>query len=198
MTYFLGLTGGIATGKTTADAFFEKKNIPIIDADRVAHDLMQKNGASYTAIVDHFGASILNDEKEIDRKKLGKIVFGAPAKLNELNQITHPLIRKAIVLQMQNYQKKDTPLAILDVPLLFETHYDQLCDSVLVISADLSHQLARLQERNNLNKAQAMSRINSQMKLQEKEKLADFVVDNNGSIADLEAKLSQILVRIGR
>ena len=61
MTYFLGLTGGIATGKTTADAFFEKKNIPIIDADRVAHDLMQKNGASYTAIVDHFGASILND-----------------------------------------------------------------------------------------------------------------------------------------
>ena len=198
MTYFLGLTGGIATGKTTADGFFEKKNIPIIDADRVAHDLMQKNGASYTAIVDHFGASILNDEKEIDRKKLGKIVFGAPAKLNELNQITHPLIRKAIVLQMQNYQKKDTPLAILDVPLLFETHYDQLCDSVLVISADLSHQLARLQERNNLNKAQAMSRINSQMKLQEKEKLADFVVDNNGSIADLEAKLSQILVRIGR
>lgn len=198
MTYFLGLTGGIATGKTTADAFFEKKNIPIIDADRVAHDLMQKNGASYTAIVDHFGASILNDEKEIDRKKLGKIVFGAPAKLNELNQITHPLIRKAIVLQMQNYQKKDTSLAILDVPLLFETHYDQLCDSVLVISADLSHQLARLQERNNLNKAQAMSRINSQMKLQEKEKLADFVVDNNGSIADLEAKLSQILVRIGR
>ena len=198
MTYFLGLTGGIATGKTTADAFFEKKNIPIIDADRVAHDLMKKNGASYTAIVDHFGASILNDEKEIDRKKLGKIVFGAPAKLNELNQITHPLIRKAIVLQMQNYQKKDTPLAILDVPLLFETHYDQLCDSVLVISADLSHQLARLQERNNLNKAQAMSRINSQMKLQEKEKLADFVVDNNGSIADLEAKLSQILVRIGR
>ena len=129
---------------------------------------------------------------------MGKIVFGAPAKLNELNQITHPLIRKAIVLQMQNYQKKDTPLAILDVPLLFETHYDQLCDSVLVISADLSHQLARLQERNNLNKAQAMSRINSQMKLQEKEKLADFVVDNNGSIADLEAKLSQILVRIGR
>ncbi|WP_297817433.1 dephospho-CoA kinase [uncultured Lactobacillus sp.] len=197
MTYFLGLTGGIATGKTTADSFFKKGKIPVIDADQVAHELMNKGKQSYQAIVVHFGRQILDQDGSIDRKKLAEIVFNDKTMLKELNQITHPIIRNEILMQMHNYELKKVPLVILDVPLLFEAHYEDLCNSVVVISSSPQLQLARLQIRNNLNKEQAISRINSQMSLQEKEKLADFVVLNNGSVSELEDKLNNILVKIG-
>lgn len=196
MTYFLGLTGGIATGKTTADDYFRKRKIPIIDADMVAHQLMQKGRKSYTAIVNNFGNSILDDHQEIDRKKLGQIVFTDPQQLARLNKITHPIIRQEIISQMDQFQKCGTKLVILDVPLLFESNYQKLCNSVLVVTTSPELQLQRLQARNNLNKSAAMRRIDSQMDLSKKEAMADFVVQNNTTINDLEEKLARVLDKI--
>lgn len=196
MTYFLGLTGGIATGKTAADDYFRKRKIPIIDADTVAHQLMQKRRKSYTAIVNNFGNSILDDHQEIDRKKLGQIVFTDPQQLARLNKITHPIIRQEIISQMDQFQKCGTKLVILDVPLLFESNYQKLCDSVLVVTTSPELQLQRLQARNNLNKSAAMRRIDSQMDLSKKEAMADFVVQNNTTITDLEEKLARVLDKI--
>lgn len=198
MTYFLGLTGGIATGKSTADEFFKKKNIPIIDLDQIAHELMMKDQASYKAILDHFGNDILAEDGEIDRKKLGAIVFNDKNQLKSLNELTHPLILNNMEEKMSQYQKQGTQIVILDIPLLFEGNSTHYCDSTLLITAPLELELSRLMKRNNLDEKEARQRIASQMPLSEKEKLADYVIENAGTVNDLENKLSSLLEEIGR
>ncbi|MBD5429041.1 dephospho-CoA kinase [Lactobacillus sp.] len=198
MTYFLGLTGGIATGKSTADHFFLKKNIPIIDTDQIAHALMAKNQASYQAIIRHFGKGILAEDGEIDRKKLSAIVFNDKNQLNRLNELTHPLILNNMKEKMIQYQAQDIPFVILDIPLLFEGNLTSYCTATLLITAPFQLELSRLMARNNLNEVDARKRIASQMPLAKKEKLADYVIENSGTINDLENKLSSLLEEIGR
>lgn len=198
MTYFLGLTGGIATGKSTADNFFKKRNIPIVDADQIAHELMSKGQASYETIVGHFGEKILAKSGEIDRQKLGAIVFGDKNQLKSLNELTHPLILNNMEEKIMQYQSKGIPLVILDIPLLFEDNLVHYCDATLLITAPFQLELSRLMTRNNLNREDAQKRIASQMPLSEKEKLADYVIENAGTVTDLENNLSSLLEKIGR
>ena len=101
MTLYLGLTGGIATGKSTASEYFRTQGVPVVDTDKIAHKLMEPGQASYKAIVNEFGSKILNEDKTINRKKLGEIVFNNPSRLNLLNDLTHPLIRKETFRQMK-------------------------------------------------------------------------------------------------
>ena len=173
MTYFLGLTGGIASGKSTADNFFEKQNIPIIDSDLIAHQIMEVGQKGYQAIVNYFGKNILNDDQTINRHKLGGIVFNDKTKLKKLNEITHPLVHQEIKRKMERYRLNQKKLVVVDVPLLFESGFESLCDGALV-------------------------RINNQMPLSEKEKRATYVVANTGTIDDLEKRLSDLLQKIGR
>lgn len=198
MTYFLGLTGGIASGKSTADDFFKKKNIPIIDSDLIAHKIMEVGQAGYQAVVDYFGTDILNDDQTINRRKLGEIVFNDQAKLKKLNSLTHPLVHQEIKRQMEQYRLNQEKLVVIDVPLLFESGFESLCDGVLVISISPELQLKRLMKRNNFTEKEALSRINNQMPLSEKEKRATYVVANTGTINDLEKRLSDLLQKIGR
>ncbi|MBP2058790.1 dephospho-CoA kinase [Lactobacillus colini] len=198
MTYLLGLTGGIATGKSTADRFFIKKKIPVIDADQIAHELMLKGNSSYKLIVAHFGEGILAATGEIDRKKLGAIVFNNKNQLKKLNELTHPLILNNMEEKIGQYRANNEPLVILDIPLLFEGNLTNLCDATLLISAPVQLQLSRLMIRNSLSKQEAQRRIASQMPLSEKKKLADYVIENTGTINDLENKLSNLLKEIGR
>ncbi|WP_279095218.1 dephospho-CoA kinase [Lactobacillus taiwanensis] len=198
MTYFLGLTGGIASGKSTADDFFKKKNIPIIDSDLIAHKIMEVGQAGYQAVVDYFGSKILTDNQTINRRKLGEIVFNDQAKLKKLNSLTHPLVHQEIKRQMEQYRLNQEKLVVIDVPLLFESGFESLCDGVLVISISPELQLKRLMKRNNFTEKEALSRINNQMPLSEKEKRATYVVANTGTINDLEKKLSDLLQKIGR
>lgn len=198
MTYFLGLTGGIASGKSTADEFFKKKKIPIIDSDLIAHRIMEIGQNGYKAVVDYFGTDILNDDQTINRRKLGGIVFNDKAKLKKLNELTHPLVHQEIKQQMAQYRANQEKLVVIDVPLLFESGFESLCNGVLVISITPELQIERLMKRNDFTKKEAIARINNQMPLSEKEKRATYVVANTGTIDDLEKKLSDLLQEIGR
>ena len=198
MTYFLGLTGGIASGKSTADEFFKKKKIPIIDSDLIAHRIMEIGQNGYKAVVDYFGTDILNDDQTINRRKLGGIVFNDKAKLKKLNELTHPLVHQEIKQQMAQYRANQEKLVVIDVPLLFESGFESLCNGVLVISITPELQIERLMKRNAFTKKEAIARISNQMPLSEKEKRATYVVANTGTIDDLEKKLSDLLQEIGR
>lgn len=198
MTYFLGLTGGIASGKSTADEFFKKKKIPIIDSDLIAHQIMEIGQNGYKAVVDYFGTDILNDDQTINRRKLGGIVFNDKAKLKKLNELTHPLVHQEIKQQMARYRANQEKLVVIDVPLLFESGFESLCNGVLAISITPELQIERLMKRNAFTKKEAVARISNQMPLSEKEKRATYVVANTGTIDDLEKKLSDLLQEIGR
>lgn len=198
MTYFLGLTGGIASGKSTADEFFKKKKIPIIDSDLIAHKIMEIGQNGYKAVVDYFGTDILNDDQTINRRKLGGIVFNDKAKLKKLNELTHPLVHQEIKQQMAQYRANQENLVVIDVPLLFESGFESLCNGVLVISITPELQIERLMKRNDFTKKEAIARISNQMPLSEKEKRATYAVANTGTIGDLEKKLSDLLQEIGR
>lgn len=196
MTLVLGLTGGIATGKSTADEFFKKKNIPIIDSDLIAHNIMDVGKPAWKQVRDTFGLEYINPDQTVNRKKLGNLVFNNSAELKKLNDITHPLIYQEIQEKIKKEKDKKTPLVIVDAPILFETGGQNYCDKTLVISLPEDLQVKRLMARNNLTKKEALSRINSQMPLAKKEKLATFVVDNAGTIEELESKLEKLLKEI--
>ena len=196
MTYVLALTGGIATGKSTADQFFEKKNIPIVDCDKIAHDLMEPKNTSWQAIKDNFDEEYLNDDQTINRKKLGQLVFSDKSALNKLNQLTHPLIFDKTIQKIESYQNED--MVILDAPVYFESGWDKknIADGILVITLPETVQIDRLKQRNNLTDEEARMRIKSQIPLDKKTQLADFVIENTGTIKELESKLEQLLNKI--
>lgn len=196
MTLVLGLTGGIATGKSTADEFFKKKQIPIIDSDKIAHNIMDVGKPAWKQVKETFGEDYLNPDQSVNRKKLGNLVFNDSAELKKLNDITHPLIYQEIQDKIKAEKDKNVPLVIVDAPILFETGGQSYCDKTLVISLPQDLQIKRLMARNNLTEDEALSRINSQMSLKEKRKLATFVVDNAGTIEELESKLEQLLKEI--
>lgn len=196
MTFVLGLTGGIATGKSTADSFFKKKKIPVVDADKIAHHIYDPVKPAYNAILTKFGQKLLDSEKRIDRKKLGQLVFADSVKLQQLNAIVQPFIYQEIDQQLNFYRKQSAEIVVLDAPVLYETNGQGRCDKVLVINLPYPMQLKRLMARNGLNEAAAKARIESQMPLAEKVARADYVVDNTGTIESLEDKLQQVLLQI--
>lgn len=196
MTFVLGLTGGIATGKSTADSFFKKKKIPVVDADKIAHHIYDPAKPAYNAILAKFSQKLLDSENRIDRKKLGQLVFTDPIKLRQLNAIVQPFIYQEIDQQLNFYRQQSAKIVVLDAPVLYETNGQGRCDKVLVINLPYPMQLKRLMARNGLNEAAAKARIKSQMPLVEKVARADYVVDNTGTIESLEDKLQQVLLQI--
>ncbi|CCI85803.1 dephospho-CoA kinase [Lactobacillus pasteurii DSM 23907 = CRBIP 24.76] len=196
MTIVLGLTGGIATGKSTADEFFRKQNIPIIDADQISREILNIGKPAWEQVKQQFGLEFFNADQTVNRRKLGQYVFSHKSELEKLNQITHPLIHEEIVEQIQSAKQKNLPLIILDAPVLFETGGEKDCDQVLVIALPEQEQLKRLMKRNNYDEKEAMDRIRSQMPLAQKIAKANYVVENTGTIIELEDKLAEVLRKI--
>ncbi|RHW51042.1 dephospho-CoA kinase [Lactobacillus bombicola] len=196
MTIVIGLTGGIASGKSTADAFFRKKKIPVIDSDKIAHEILNIDYAGYKGVVTEFGCNILNSDKSINRAKLGQIVFNDKQQLERLNAITHPLILKEIQAKITRYKKLGELIVVLDAPLLFEAKARNLCDCSILIALPESEQIKRLMVRDNLTEKDAIARINSQMSLAQKAKLADYVILNTSTIKVLETKLDKLISKI--
>ena len=192
MTYFLGLTGGIATGKTTVSQMLAQQGLPIIDGDQIAHQVLANNQSVQAQIQATFGKQLVQDG-QVDRAALGKLVFGNQAALAQLNAITAPVIRETIMTEMAQAKAHQVPLVVLDLPLLYEQHYETVCDGVLVVYLPVEKQLARLMVRNQLSREDALKRINSQASLVEKRDRADFVIDNQGSLAQLEDQLKTVL-----
>ena len=190
MTKILGLTGGIASGKTTISNYFRSLNIPLIDADFVARDVVRAGQPVVTEIAESFGSEVLLADGEINRVELGRLVFESAEKRKILDDIVQPQIRSAIRKEIANYLKDDPLLIVLDLPLLYEHGYESNVDAVMVVYVDTETQKDRLLNRNkDLSEKDAMNRINSQLPLSEKAKRADVVIDNNGSI---EASLKQV------
>jgi len=193
----IGLTGGIASGKSTVAAMFRDLHIPVIDADEIAHRVTAINGEAYKPIIETFGRDILDANGAIDRRKLGAIVFDDEQKRKQLNAIVHPLVRKHMLQQKEQYAKQGKKVVVLDIPLLFESKLEHLVDRILVVYVDEQTQLHRLCERNGFSAEEAWARIKAQMPLEEKRKKADAVIDNNGTIEETKRQLHTCLVRWG-
>lgn len=180
MTLVIGLTGSIASGKSTVSLMFDDFNIPVIDADKVSRKVVRPGEPAYEQIVHTFGLDILREDATIDRKKLGEIVFNDSAKLKELNTIVHPQVRKAMIAQKAILLEEGHEAIVLDIPLLFESELESLVHKTVVVYVTKDTQLERLMERDDYTEEEASTRINVQMSLDEKRERADFVIDNNG------------------
>lgn len=182
MTFVLGVTGGIATGKSTADNFFRDRTIPVIDADVIARQVVEPGTPGLENIVKTFGKKILTEDGKLNRGKLGEIVFNNQEKLEQLNYLLKEELLGTISGEIENFKKKKPPLLVVDVPLMYEENYHELMDAVMVIYVPERVQLERLMKRNKLSKEAAEQRIKSQLSIEEKKNLADIVIDNSSSI----------------
>lgn len=183
----IGITGSIACGKSTICRYLQDNGYTVIDTDKLSYLFTTKGNLCYNDIVDYFGEEILLDNKEIDRKKLGSIVFNNKEKKEKLESIIHPHIKKAI----EEYESNG--IVFFEVPLLYEAHMEDLFHKVITIYVDEKEQIERLIDRNKLTYQEAMNRINNQMGLKEKVSKADYVIDNSNSVEDSYKQIENIL-----
>lgn len=177
-----GLTGGIATGKSTVAAVFEEAGARLIDADRIARDVVRKGTSAYRDIVAHFGMDVVCGDGEIDRRRLAAIVFNDPAAQRALEDIVHPQVKREVDRRVDLIRRQaPEALVILDIPLLFEAGMQGGLDAVIVVYAPEHLQLARLMARDGLTEPEALARIRAQMPIDSKRALATRVIDNSGS-----------------
>jgi dephospho-CoA kinase len=193
MSLVIGLTGGIASGKSTVSAMFADMGITVIDADIEARLAVEPGEKAYNDIVSQFGAEILEEEGAINRQKLGSIIFNNEDKRLLLNSIVHPAVRERMAQKRELAEKAKEKAIVLDIPLLFESKLTGLVEKIILVYVDEETQLERLMKRNGFSEAEALSRIKSQMPLKDKVKLADAVIDNGGSIEETRQHLIDIL-----
>lgn len=192
----LGLTGGIATGKSTVSNHFKELGIPVLDADVVAREVVEPGQPALADIVAEFGDEMLLPDGSLNRKALGAVVFGNPEKLAKLNQFTHPRVQASMRAQADAYAKAGVPLIVLDIPLLLEGKNAAGADAVMVVTVPADVQQERLMDRNQLSAEDARKRMNSQMPMAEKEQLADYVIDNSGTIAETYEQVDAVLAQL--
>lgn len=197
MTIVLGLTGGIASGKSTVAKMFIEKNIPIIDTDLISRSLLEKGTESYQEIIKFFSDEILLTNNQINRKKLGRIIFANSQKRKILNDIVHPRVWETVKREIAKHKRQSTPIIVVDIPLLFETNYHDIVDKTIVVFTEHKKQLQRLIERDIISKEYAMMKINAQMPLSTKVDMADYVINNSYSILSTKKDFLKILDDLG-
>ncbi|ERN52508.1 dephospho-CoA kinase [Alkalihalophilus marmarensis] len=189
----IGLTGGIASGKSTVSNWLSEHGYPIIDADKIARDVVEPGRGAYEEIVGQFGRDILFEDGTINRKKLGSIIFKDEKKRSELNQIVHPAVRREMLAQKDRYEAEGHETIIFDIPLLFESNLFHLVDRVMLVYVDKQTQLNRLLERDQAGSEDAKARIASQLPLEDKKSRADYIVDNSGSLEETFQQLQNVI-----
>ncbi|MBD5807200.1 dephospho-CoA kinase [Limosilactobacillus walteri] len=193
MTKIIGLTGGIATGKTTVSTILRQAGIPVIDADQVARRVQMPDSIGLTRIVKAFGPDVLLPTGDLNRPALAKIVFNDQQARQKLNDILQPLIWDEIFAQVTALKKQQIPLIVLDVPLLFEQHYDEECDQVVVVYTTPQIQLERLMARDHSSEKAARARIAAQMPLTTKIARADYQINNDGDQVALQKQVASLI-----
>lgn len=191
----IGITGSIGTGKSTVAKIIKSLGYPVIDCDEVNHNLLRKTGLGYQAVLSAFGTAILDSNLEIDRKKLGSIVFNDEAKRLKLNSLLHPLVKNEVQKAIEENTRN---LFFMECPLLFETDFYLLCDYTVVVYTDLDHQIWRVMKRDGIDFPTALKRIYAQAPLEEKMNKADFVIDNCHDAGDLLWQVKQMILKIER
>ena len=180
MSKILGLTGGIACGKSTISAYLKEFGIPVIDADECSRAVVEKGSIGLEKLTEIFGNKILEKDGTLNRKALGQTVFSDSEQLSLLNSVMEPLIREEIFRRLN--QENNADLVVLDAPLLIEQHYDKICDFIMTIDVPKKIQLERLIERDKLSEDEAKSRIESQLSSRERNGFADVVIDSSGTV----------------
>ncbi|MBZ4662331.1 MAG: dephospho-CoA kinase [Caloramator sp.] len=175
----IGLTGGIASGKSTVSNYLILRGLDVIDADLISREIYQIGEKAYRIVVDEFGKDILNEDLTINRKKLAQIVFSNNDQLKKLNEITHPIIYEKIKKRVDEVCKMNKRVCIIDAALLFESNWYKICDIKWLVYVDKITQIKRLIERDKISEEDAVKRINAQMPIEEKIKLADFIINNS-------------------
>lgn len=193
--HVFGLTGGIASGKSTVGAHFETRGVRVLDADQLARQAVAPGSAGLKAITQQFGSTVL-DNGQLDRSALAELVFSAPKQLAALNAILHPQIAKLRTEHLSRWQAQGELLACYQVPLLFENDLQSDLQPVVLVAVSLETQLKRACLRDGLDERSVQNRISAQMPLAEKEKLATFVVDNNGSLESTLQHADRVLSEI--
>ena len=192
----IGLTGGIAAGKTTVSQMLREKGAWLIDADSVGHQVIAPDGEAFAEVVRAFGEGILDEKGAIDRKKLGAVVFADPDNLKKLNAISHPLMARRMATEIEAVQdrrhEEKTPLILLDAAILFEARWDILCDEAWVVVAEPEVTIPRLMERNKFSREEAQARLNAQIGNQERILRAKRVIHNDGNLETLRARVDEI------
>jgi dephospho-CoA kinase len=192
----VGLTGGIASGKSTFAAALRAAGAPVVDADRIARDAVRRGSPALEAIVRAFGPEVLGPDGELDRPRMAARVFADPEARARLEAIVHPAVRRAVVAETARLAAEGHDLAVYDVPLLFETGLDRDVDCVLVVYAPREVQRERLVGRDGLGAAEAEARLDAQMPIEEKARRADVVVTNEGDVAALREKAGPLLAAL--
>lgn len=197
MARIIGLTGGIASGKSTVTSYLKEKGYPVIDADRVVHDLQAPGGELYRALVEHFGRDILLDTGDLNRPALAQRIFSSQKEIAWSNQVQGEMIRKALERERDRLAKTED-LFFMDIPLLIEQGYLDWFDQVWLVYVTEDTQLQRLMERNVLTEVQARDRLAAQMPLDEKKAFVDLVLDNNSKRDCLYQQIDRALEQIER
>ncbi len=192
MTKVIGLTGGIGSGKSTVSQCLAELGAVILDADKVGHEAFKPNTAAWHEVVATFGEQVIAPGGEIDRKKLGEIVFNSPESLARLNQIMHPRMYEMMKDQIEEYRQQGVDVVVLEAAVLLEANWTPLVDEVWVTVASESAVLERLKQQRGLAEEQTLARIRSQLTIEARTKHADIVINNDGDLDEMRAKIKEL------
>ncbi|MBI2369161.1 MAG: dephospho-CoA kinase [Deltaproteobacteria bacterium] len=194
----VGLTGGIASGKSTVSRMLQERGAVVVDADRIAREVVAPGSPAFAAIVAAFGHDVVSDDGALDRRRLGEIVFADPARRRDLEAIVHPQIIGAIRRQVREIQAR-TPdaLVVIDGALLIEAGFHREVDVVVLVSASRAHQMERLIQRDGLSPAEAAQRLDAQLPLEEKARYAHFVVSTDSSLEETARQVDRVMAALG-
>jgi dephospho-CoA kinase len=193
-----GITGGIGSGKSHVATLLRARGVPVVDADELAREAVAPGSPGLAEIVQAFGAGVLAADGSLDRKQLGALVFSDAEARQRLNALTHPRVRALSQARFVELERQGATLAGYDVPLLFEAGLDAVLRPVVVVAASESTQIARIMARDGLSEAEARARIAAQLPLAEKRRRADFVLENDGSQAELAERVERLLEQLRR
>ena len=192
----IGLTGGIASGKSLVSRYLSERSIPVIDADILARKVVEPKTQAYSEIVNLFGNDVLNLDETLNREKLAQIIFSNEEKRKALNAIIHPKVAELFLDETKRLEQENFPFVIYEVPLLFENHLEQFLSQSIVVYVPYEIQLQRLMKRDHIDESFARIKILSQMPLEEKKQRADFVIDNSGSIQETKMQADQLIEKL--
>ncbi len=189
----IGLTGNIASGKSTVAAMFREAGIPVLDADRISRDVTMPGGRAYAAVVAAFGPGIVRKDGTIDRARLGEIVFSDPALRERLERITHPAILEAMKEALAELAREEHRAALVEATLIHESGRKGLFESVISVTCDREGQISRLTGRDGLSRDQAEARLHAQMDAERKAGASDYVIDNSGSLDETRRQVERLV-----
>ena len=197
MTRIIGITGGIASGKSTVTEFLRQQGYQVIDADQVVHELQEPGGRLYQALLSTLGSVILQEDGHLDRPKLGAMIFGNPELLAQSSQIQNQIIREELAGR-RDLLAETEDIFFMDIPLLFDLSYENWFDQIWLVDVMEETQLSRLMSRNALSQEEAEKRIAAQLSLKEKRKRADVLIDNNGSLEETRRQIRDAIQKLER